>query len=66
MVIQCYTGLGRIKLVAAAVAKRLLGVLGEAAITWVRRFIPRAIETPEQRRLLVDNNLEERDPTRAL
>ena len=55
MVIQCYTGLGRIELIAA-VAKRLLGVPGEAAIAWVRRYIPRAVETPVQRRLLMKDD----------
>jgi hypothetical protein len=36
-------------------AKRLLGVPGEAAIAWVRRYIPRAVETRVQQRLLVDD-----------
>jgi predicted protein tyrosine phosphatase len=52
--IHCYAGIGRTGLVAAAMVKRLLGVPGEAAIAWVRRYIPRAVETPAQRRLLVD------------
>jgi hypothetical protein len=56
MVIQCYAGLGRVELVANPMAKRLLGVPGEAAIAWVRRYIPRAVETPVQRRLLVDDD----------
>ena len=66
LAIHCYAGIGRTGLVAAAVAKRLLGVPGEAAITWVRRYIARAVETPAQRRLLVDDNPGQRDPTRAL
>jgi protein-tyrosine phosphatase len=56
LAIHCYAGIGRTGLVAAAVAKRLLGVPGEAAIAWVRRYIPRAVETPVQRRLLVDDD----------
>jgi protein-tyrosine phosphatase len=56
LVIHCYAGIGRTGLVAAAVAKRLLAVPGEAAITWVRRYIPRAVESPVQRRLLVDDD----------
>jgi protein-tyrosine phosphatase len=56
LAIHCYAGIGRTGLVAAAVAKRLLGVPGEAAIAWVRRYIPRAVETPVQRQLLVDDD----------
>jgi protein-tyrosine phosphatase len=58
LAIHCYAGIGRTGLVAAAVAKHLLGVPGEAAIAWVRRYIPRAVETPAQRRLLVDDDPE--------
>jgi protein-tyrosine phosphatase len=56
LAIHCYAGIGRTGLVAAAVAKRLLGVPGETAIAWVRRYIPRAVETPVQRQLLVDDD----------
>jgi predicted protein tyrosine phosphatase len=52
-VIHCYAGLGRTGLVLAAIAKRLLGMSGEEAIAWVRRYIPRAIETPAQQALLL-------------
>ena len=52
-VIHCYAGLGRTGLILAAIAKRLLGLSGEEAIAWVRRYIPRAIETPTQRALLL-------------
>jgi predicted protein tyrosine phosphatase len=52
-VIHCYAGIGRTGLVLAAMAKRLLGLSGDAAITWVRRSIPRAVETPWQRALLL-------------
>lgn len=56
--IHCYAGIGRTGLVAAALAQRLLGFPGDAAIAWVRRYIPRAVETPAQRRLLVDDHAE--------
>jgi atypical dual specificity phosphatase len=52
-VIHCYAGIGRTGLVLAAMAKRLLGLSGEAAIAWVRRSIPGAVETPAQRVLLL-------------
>jgi protein-tyrosine phosphatase len=54
-VIHCYAGLGRTGLVLAALAKRLLGLSGDAAIAWVRRYIPRAVETPLQWALLLDD-----------
>jgi protein-tyrosine phosphatase len=52
-VIHCYAGIGRTGLILAAIAKRLLGMSGAEAIAWVRRYIPRAIETPMQRALLL-------------
>ena len=53
IVIHCYAGLGRTGLILAAVAMRLLGMSGAEAIAWVRLYIPRAIETPTQRALLL-------------
>jgi predicted protein tyrosine phosphatase len=57
LAIHCYARIGRTGLVATAVAKRLLGIPGEAAIAWVRRYIPRTVETPVQRHLLTDDPL---------
>jgi predicted protein tyrosine phosphatase len=54
IVIHCYAGIGRTGLVLAAMAKRLLGMSGDSAIAWVRRYIPRAVETPWQRVLLLE------------
>jgi protein-tyrosine phosphatase len=54
IVIHCYAGIGRTGLVLAAMTKRLWGVSGDAAIAWVRRYLPRAVETPGQRALLQD------------
>jgi hypothetical protein len=53
VVIHCYAGIGRTGLVLAAMAKFLLGLSGAAAIAWVRDSIPRAVETPAQRALLL-------------
>lgn len=36
-------------------AKRCLGLSGAEALQWVRRYIPRAVETPEQRWLVLDD-----------
>lgn len=53
-VIHCYAGIGRTGLVLAALAKRLLGLSGDGAVAWVRQHIPRAVETPGQRALLME------------
>jgi hypothetical protein len=33
-------------------ARTLLGMSGEEAIAWARRYIPGAVETPEQEKLV--------------
>jgi len=33
-----------------------LGLSGHEALQWVRHFIPRAVETPEQQRLVLDED----------
>jgi hypothetical protein len=47
---------GRTGLFMAYLAKRCLGLSGAEALQWVRRFIPRAVETPEQQRLVLDDD----------
>jgi protein-tyrosine phosphatase len=44
---------GRTGLFIASLAKRMLGLAGEEALQWVRHYIPRAVETPEQQRLVL-------------
>ena len=44
---------GRTGLLRASLAKRMLGLAGAEALQWVRRSIPRAVETPEQQRLVL-------------
>ena len=46
--IHCHAGVGRTGIFAACLAQDLLGLSPEAAITWVRQFIPFAVETQFQ------------------
>jgi len=45
---------GRTGLFAACLARRVLGLSGEDAIRWVRRFIPEAVETSEQWQMVIN------------
>ena len=51
--IHCSAGIGRTGLFMALLAKRVLGVSGEKALQWVRHYIPHAVETPAQHRLVL-------------
>jgi len=54
IVIHCHAGLGRTGLFVAYLAKQVLGLSGEAAIHWTRKYIPNALETDEQKKFIID------------
>lgn len=51
--IHCSAGIGRTGLFTAYLAKRYLGLSGHEALQWIRRYIPHAVETPAQQRLVL-------------
>jgi len=57
IVIHCHAGLGRTGLLAACLAKVVFDMDGLEALAWVRQYIPDAIETVEQLRLIQDFEL---------
>src|SRR4030066_1543908 len=55
IVIHCHAGLGRTGLFVAYLAKEVLGLSSEEAIHWTRKYIPHALETHEQKKMIIDD-----------
>ncbi len=53
--VHCHAGIGRTGMFAAFLAKRVLGLTGEEAVRWIRRFIPGAVEAEVQRRMVLED-----------
>ncbi len=52
LAIHCHAGVGRTGIFAAMMAHELLGTDAYASITWVRKYIPYAIDTDYQKRFV--------------
>jgi protein-tyrosine phosphatase len=52
--IHCMAGLGRTGIFLACLAKRQFNMTGKESISWVRQFVPNALENPLQESFVVD------------
>lgn len=50
--VHCHAGIGRTGMFLACLAKRGLEISAEEAVSWVREFIPGAVEVEEQEQLV--------------
>ena len=55
IVVHCYAGIGRAGMFASLMTRRLLNLEGDEAIKWVREYIPDAVQTDAQRKIILIN-----------
>ena len=60
LAVHCFAGRGRTGMFIGLLARRTLNMGGAEAITWTRKFFP-AIETGNQRQIVITNNYQEED-----
>jgi uncharacterized protein (DUF952 family)/protein-tyrosine phosphatase len=54
LAVHCHAGIGRTGMFIACLAQDLLGLQGEESISWVRTYIPSAVETEYQRQFVLE------------
>jgi len=52
--VHCNAGIGRTGMVMACLARQVLGFSAIEAVTWIRQYIPGAVETAEQVQVVED------------
>jgi protein-tyrosine phosphatase len=57
--VHCNAGIGRTGLFMACLARRVMGCTGNEAVSWVRQYIPHAVENEDQMKMVIGLRLEE-------
>ncbi len=52
--VHCYAGMGRTGMFIALMGKRLLGMTSVQAIEWVRGYVPGAVQTTDQAKVVAE------------
>ena len=55
--VHCFAGIGRTGLVLTCLAKIVFGISSQQALAWVRQFVPEAVQTELQWRMVQEFNL---------
>lgn len=55
IVVHCYAGLGRAGMFLGVMARRLMEMEGAEAIEWLRGFVPGAVQTQGQARVVIED-----------